>query len=536
MTRKTRSTRSSPGQLAGDRAVAFFEQVLVHTKGRFGGHPFLLADWQRDGIIRPLFGTLRKDGLRQYRTAYVELGRKNGKSELGAGIALLLLTADGEQGAEVYSAATDRDQATIVFHVAAEMVRRSRHLSSLCRVIDSQKRIIVPSTGSVYRAIPADAAGSHGFNASAVVFDELHAQPNRDLWDVLATSTAAREQPLMFAITTAGFDRTSICWELHEYAERVAAGVVDDPTFFGYIRSLPEDADWTDEALWHIANPALEGAGGGDFRSLEELRTAVAQARERPAYENTVRRLYMSQWTRSDVRWLPLAAWDACGGIINEADLHGRQCWAGLDLGSTSDFTALVYVFPHGDGATADGYDVVCRFWLPEAALQKRSPMRPQLEAWERAGFLQVTEGNATDYRAIQQQILADAEVFDIQEVGYDPWHGTQTVIELAGEGLTMVPVRQGFLTLTDPSQTLETLVARGVTALNHGGHPVLRWMADNCMAETNAAGGLKPSKNKSTEKIDGIAALVTALERATHAARDDSVLLYVAGSESEAE
>jgi phage terminase large subunit-like protein len=458
---------------------------------------------------------VRADGLRQYRTAYLERGRKNGKSEEAAAVALYCLVADGEEGAEVYGAACDRDQASIVFHVAADMVRRSPHLSKLLKVIDSQKRIVYPATGSFYRAIPADAAGAHGYNASAVIFDEVHAQPNRELWDVLTTSTAAREQPLIYAITTAGYDRSSICWELHEYALRVQAGTIDDPTFFVDIRALPEEADWTDERLWHLANPGLEGAGGGDFRGLEELRTAVAQAKERPAMENTIRRLYFSQWTSAETRWFGLSSWDACGGLIDETKLKGMECYGGLDLGSTSDFTALALVFPR-DGETGEGFDVVMRCWLPEAAVEKRSRMKDALEAWIRAGFVTVTPGDVLDYRAVKDEIVRCAEQFDLRCCGYDPWMATQIAVELnevLGDEF-MVPVRQGFRTLSPPSKLLETLVGRGLDGLNHGGHPVLRWCADNVVAETNADGAVKPSKKKSSEKIDLIAALVTAIER----------------------
>lgn len=488
--------------------MAFFETVLCHSKGRWAGVPFRLAPWQRDDIIRPLFGTLRPDGLRQYRTAYIEVGRKNGKSTLAAGIALYLLLADGEEGAEIYGAAVDRDQASLVFNQAAEMVRRSPHLSKVCKVIDSQKRIVVPSTGSVYRAIPADHAGAHGLNSHAVIFDEVHAQPSRDLWDVLTTSTAARDQPLVFAITTAGYDRTSICWELHEYARRVGSGTITDPTFFGRLWALDENDDWTDESLWAKANPGLD-----DFRSREELRTAVEQARERPAMENTVRRLYFSQWTQAEVRWFKHGAWDACAGVGHTfAEFKGRKCYGGVDLSSTSDFSALAWVFPEEDG---DGYDVLCRFWLPEETVKgKRTAMSDQLQSWSRAGYLELTPGDVIDYAFIKKRIEEDCALFDVQQIGFDPWHATQLSVELSEEGVAMVPVRQGFRTMSAPSKLLETLVAN--RSLRHGGNPVLRWMADNVVVEMDPYEAIKPSKRKSTERIDGIAALVTALERAS--------------------
>jgi phage terminase large subunit-like protein len=479
-----------------------FIEGLPHTKGRWAGVKFKLADWQREEIIEPLFGTLNADGKRQYRTAYLEVGRKNGKSELAAAIALKLLVADGEQGAEIYGAAADRDQATIVFH-----------LNERLKIIDSQKRIVDAKSGSVYRAIPADAAGSHGFNASGVIFDEVHAQPSRELWDVLTTSTSAREQPLVFAITTAGYDRTSICWELHDYARKVLEGVVCDPTFFAWIRALPEDADWTDERLWKLANPGL-----GDFRSVDELRDMVNRAKETPGLQNTVRRLYFSQWTQSESRWFDMARWRDCGGVIG--DLAGQSCYGGLDLSSTGDFTSWVMVF--------DDNKVIARSYLPEAAVKKRSPMRTQLEVWVREGWLTVTPGDVIDYDFIKAQILKDADTYDIREIGFDPWSAAQISVQLAAEGLVMVPVRQGFATMSAPAKLLETLVARG--ELNHGGNPILTWMADNCVIETDAGANIKPSKKRSTEKIDGIAALVTALERAMHAEAAPEVTFYSFG------
>ena len=511
--RPIRSSNYSP-EVAG-KAVKFIE-ALPHTKGRWAGVRFTLADWQRSEIIEPLFGTVTKEGKRQYRTAYLEVGRKNGKSELAAAIALKLLVADGEEGAEIYGAAADRDQATIVFHVAAEMVRRKPQLAKRLKVIDSQKRIIDPKTGSFYRAIPADAAGSHGFNASGVIFDEVHAQPSRELWDVLSTSTAAREQPLVFAITTAGFDRQSICWELHEYARKVLTGSVRDPTFFAWIRALPEESDWTDERNWKLANPGL-----GDFRSIEELRDMVNRAKETPALQNTVRRLYFSQWTSSETRWFDLGTWDRCAGLTG--DLSGKECFGGLDLASTSDFAAWVTYFP-------EGHKVLAQFFLPEKAVQRRGPMQAQLEAWQREGWLTITPGDCIDYEYIKQQILRDADLYQVQEIGYDRWNATQIALQLQDElgPNIVVPVRQGFATLSAPSKLLETLVAEG--KLNHGGNPILRWMADNCMVETDANENIKPSKKKSSEKIDGIAALVTALDRAMHHEATSDVAFYSFG------
>jgi phage terminase large subunit-like protein len=497
--------KKTRGELAADRAVAFMTQ-LRQSSGKWAGVPLKLMPWQEHEVIRPLFGTLDRRGKRRYRTAYIEVPRKNGKTTLAAGVALYLLFADKEPGAQVYGAAADRDQASLVFNEAAAMVRSHPTLRERSRVIDSQKRIVVPSTGSFYRAIPADAAGSHGFNASGIVFDEIHAQPSRELYDVLSTSTSSREQPLLFGITTAGYDRTSICWELHEYAERLLRGEVRNPAFFPYIRGLAADEEWTNEALWPKANPSL-----GVTFPVAELRAAVQEAKDVPARANTIRRLRFNQWTSSESRWFDIGAWDACGGLLKESELAGQPCYAGLDLSSTSDFSAWVLYFP-------ESHRVLCRFWVPRAAVERRTPMRETFEVWERRGWLTVTDGDTIDYQALLRDISKDAEKYQIREVGYDPWNSTSLVLQLEDHGLTTVKVGQSIQVLNRPSKELERLVLS--RELNHGGNPVLRWMADTVQAETDANGNVKPSKKRSLERIDGIVALVIALERAVAAPR----------------
>jgi len=287
------------------RAVRLINQ-LTHTKGPFAGQPFNLRRPWQVGIVKRMF-TTRRDGLRQYRTCLLMLPRKNGKSELCAALAIYFLLFDGEIGAEVYSAASDKDQAALVFNVAAQMIRNDPELLAQCEIIDSQKRIVHRKSGSFYRAISAEAYSKHGFNASVVIYDELHAAQNRELWDVLSTSQGARAQPYMIAITTAGYDRHSILWELYAHAKKVEENPSLDPTFLPILYEAPIDADWTDEKVWKKANPAL-----GDFRSLEDMRIAAARAKEIPAQENTFRRLYLNQWTEQAARWISMPAWDAC--------------------------------------------------------------------------------------------------------------------------------------------------------------------------------------------------------------------------------
>jgi phage terminase large subunit-like protein len=491
--------------------VAFIN-ALTHAKGKFGRQPFNLRDWQVD-IVRKLF-TQRKDGFRQYRTALLMLPRKNGKSELAAAIALYGLLADGEIGAEVYSAAADRDQAALVFNVAAQMVRNDPELDSQCEIVDSQKRIVFRKTGSFYRAISAEAHSKHGFNASMVIYDELHAAPNRELYDVLNTSMGARQQPLLFAISTAGFDRNSILWELYAHAKNVAEHPELDPTFLPLLFEAPMDADWTDEAVWHAANPAL-----GDFRSLEEMRIAAQRAKAIPAQQNTFRRLYLNQWTEQDERWLDMALWDTCGASVDLEGLRGRECYAGLDLASTRDVTALVLVFPDGEG----GYDVLPFFWVPEDTMTARVKRdRVPYDQWARDGFVKTTPGNVCDYDVIREDIRELAERFDLKEIAYDRWGATQLVTQLQSDGANCVPLGQGFASLSAPAKELDKLILGG--NLRHGGHPVLRWMAGNVAIEQDAAGNIKPSKKKSTEKIDGIVALVMAIDRAARNGETSSV------------
>lgn len=286
------------------RAIRLINQ-LSHTKGPFAGQSFRLRPWQIR-ILKKLF-TTQKDGRRRYRTCLLMLPRKNGKSELCAALAIYFLLFDGEIGAEVYSAAADKDQAALVFNVAAAMIRNDPELLASCEIIDSQKRIVYRATGSFYRAISAEAYSKHGFNASVVIYDELHAAQTRELWDVLSTSQGARSQPLMMAITTAGYDRHSILWELYAHAVKVLENPSLDPTFLPIIYEAPKEADWTDERVWKRCNPAL-----GDFRSLEEMRIACQRAKEIPAQENTFRRLYLNQWTEQASRWIQMPAWDAC--------------------------------------------------------------------------------------------------------------------------------------------------------------------------------------------------------------------------------
>ena len=477
--------------------------ALSHTKGPFAGEPFRLRPWQEKKIIRPLFKIDRATGKRQYRMCLLMMPRKNGKTELIAALAIDGLLFDGEIGAEVYSAAADKDQAALAFNVAAQMIRNDPELSARCDILDSQKRIVDHKTGSFYRAISAEAYSKHGFNASRVLYDELHAAPNRELWDVLTSSTGARAQPLTVAISTAGYDRHSILYELYAHAKKVEETPAIDPAFLPIIFEAGRDADWTDERVWAAANPAL-----GDFRSLDEMRAACARAKEIPAQENAFRRLYLNQWTEQASRWLALASWDACKTPIDRAALRGRRCFVGLDLSSTTDLTAAVAVFPDGDS-----FDVLAHFFVPaDRIMQRVTRDRVPYDQWKTDGYIDATPGPAVDYDYVRKLLNEWDDEFDVRVVAYDPWNATDLVARLEKQdGFTCAKMRQGFATLSAPSKSLEKAIVS--KTLRHDGHPVLRWNIGNMSVETDAAGNIKPSKETSTERIDGGYALIMAID-----------------------
>jgi len=476
-----------------------FINRLKHTKGAFARETFKLRPWQR-AIVKALFQK-RADGLRQYRTCLLMLPRKNGKTELAAAIALYGLLADGETGAEVYSAASDRDQAGLVFGVAAQMVRNDPALDAACYIVESQKRIVHRSSGSFYRAISAEAYSKHGFNASMVIYDELHAAPDRDLFDVLSTSMGARRQPLLLAISTAGYDRHSILWELYQHAKNVAVTPSLDPAFLSLIYEAPADADWTNPAVWAACNPAL-----GDFRSLEEMQTQCARAVEIPAQENIFRRLYLNQWTEQAARWLSLPAWDAC--LTAPPNLAGRRCYIGLDLSTTTDLTAIVAVFPDDDG---DGFDVLARCFVPAERIHERARRdHVPYDEWARRGLLTATPGSVVDYEEIRRTLNAWAALYAVQMIGVDPWNATDLVTRLGHDGFKIAAIRQGW-SMTAPTKSLERSVLSG--RLRHAGDPILRWCVGNVSVEADKIGNLRPSKTTSTERIDAVVALIMAVD-----------------------
>ena len=503
---------------SADYAVAFIES-LYHTKGTWAGKPFALIGWQEQ-IIRDLFGVVKENGYRQFNTAYIEIPKKMGKSELAAAVALLLTCGDGEERAEVYGCAADRQQASIVFEVAADMVRMCPALAKRVKINASMKRMIYLPTNSFYQVLSAEAYSKHGFNIHGVVFDELHTQPNRKLFDVMTKGSGdARMQPLYFLITTAGTDTKSICYETHQKAKDILEGRKIDPTFYPVIYGAEESDDWTDPKVWKKANPSL-----GITVGIDKVKAACESAKQNPAEENAFRQLRLNQWVKQAVRWMPMHLWDKCGFATNEDDLEGRVCYGGLDLSSTTDITAFVLVFPPLD--EDDKYIILPYFWIPEDNLDLRVRRdHVPYDVWERQGFLQTTEGNVVHYGFIERFIEELGERFHIREIAFDRWGAVQMMQNLEGMGFTVVPFGQGFKDMSPPTKELMKLVLEQKIA--HGGHPVLRWMMDNIFIRTDPAGNIKPDKEKSTEKIDGAVATIMALDRAIRCGNDDGESVY---------
>jgi phage terminase large subunit-like protein len=503
---------------AADLVVMFIEQ-LSHTKGDFYNKPFHLMPWQ-EKIIRDLFGVLKPDGYRQFTTAYIEIPKKCGKSELAAAVALYMLCADGEQRAEVYGCAADRDQASLVFDVACDMVKLHKTLSKYCDIRPSRKTIHFRPTNSIYKAVSAEVAGKSGVNVSGLVFDELWVQKDRKFFDMMTKGTSdARKNPLHFIITTAGNDVNSICYELHQKAEDILSGRKHDETFYPVIFGASMDEDWTDPEVWKKANPSL-----GVTISIDKVKAACESAKQNPQEENAFRQLRLDQWVKQSVRWMPMDKWDACSFKVREEDLYARVCYGGLDLSSTTDITAFVLVFPPEDDN--DKYVVLPYFWLPEDTLDLRVRRdHVPYDLWQKQGAIQTTEGNVIHYGFIEKFIERLGEKYNIREIAFDRWGAVQMVQNLEGMGFTVVPFGQGFSSMSSPTKELMRLTLDQKIA--HGGHPVLRWMMDNVFVRTDPAGNIKMDKEKSTEKIDGAVALVMALDRAIRCGNNTGESVY---------
>ena len=485
---------------AADKAVRFIENFCTHTKGELGGRPFILEPWQKETIVRPLFGWKNSDGTRKYRTAFIFLPRKNGKSTLAAAIILALMFIDNEAGAEYYSAANDREQAKLVFEIAKGMVDNNPKLSQLVEIFKNS--IVYNSRGSFYKAISRETGTKHGFNVSAAIYDELHAMKESDgenLWQVLETATGARRSPLLIAITTAGTNKQSACFKMYEYAKRVRDGVINDPAFLPVIFEADPEDDITKESTWKKANPCYGVSLKRAYMEREALK-----AQTMPSYENLYRRLHLNQWVTSETRWLNDSDWCGNSETVSEELLKKSPCWGGLDLASVRDLTSFCLVWD------IDGLLVV-KHWtfIPEEKAYARKGKGDGVNYLEWSEILEITGGNVTDYNFVKAKILQLAEVYKIKSIAFDRWNASQLVIELTDKNLNMSPFGMGYKSLSPPTKHIEAKVLEG--QIVHFGCPVLRWQISNVQVATDPAGNIKPAKDKSTDKIDTVMAMIMA-------------------------
>lgn len=486
---------------AADDTLAFFNH-LHHSKGEWAGQPFILSPWQQF-IVYVLYGWKRKrNGLRRFTHAYIEVPRKNGKSTMAAGLGLYMLDGDGEPGAEVYSAATTRDQAKIVHSEATRMVRSSAEIREFITVFRDNLHVL--DTSSKFEPLSADHNTMDGLNLHCALVDELHAHKTRDVLDLLDTATGARRQPMLFMITTAGVKLASVGREMHDHTEKVLDGIIRADSFFGVIYTIDEGDDWEDESTWYKANPNL-----GVSVKIDDLRRSAETARSIPSALNAFLRLKLNVWTQAESAWITPKEWNSSSGEVNLEELRGRKCYGAFDLSTTTDVSALTLSFPMEDGTIKNIY----YFWIPKDRIDDRVRRdRVPYDVWVRQGYITATDGNVIDYDFIEYKILELAGQYDIQEMAYDPWNATEIVNHLVAEGLEMVQFRQGFGSMSAPTKRFEIMVAE--RKYHHGGNPVMNWMISNVAIQQDPAGNIKIAKDKSREKVDGPVSAVMALDR----------------------
>ena len=525
---------------AAQRVIDFFSNYLRHIKGQWAGQPFAPAPWQEHDILRPTFGwmklpkgmsaqdaagiePLERKGagiLRRYKTCYLEVGRKAGKSTLCAGIGDYMTFADREYGAEVYAAATKRDQAKVIWDVAAKMVKRSPELRGVSRIV--RDNIFVEHLDAAFLPLGADADTLDGLNPHCNLIDEYHAHKTRGVADVLTTAEGARQQSMTWFITSAGFNTQGPCYEERKYAQAILEKLIQNDEYFAIIYALDDGDDWTKERLWRKANPGI-----GVTPKLDYIRRQVKKARHNVPYQNTVLAKHMGIWSRQRARFFDMGKWDDCGFGVEPvawrketiARLKGRECKGGLDLGSTSDFTALALAFESDglDGSDGSGgYILLPWFWLPEESSNRREALlRQGYVVWVRQGIVKYTGGNTTDYDVVRADMNELADWFSIKEVAVDRlFQGAQVCTQLMGDGFAVTAHGQGYLSMASPTKRMEELYLQ--RRLHHGNNPVLKWMAGNMDVSTDAAGNMKPQKpdNQNPFKIDGIVGSIMALGR----------------------
>lgn len=510
-----RCRRRGPHRCLGRvrHVLAFFVEALVHTKGDYAGQPFWPAPWQRDKVLAPLFGEVIFDErrgryVRRYRVLYLSVARKNGKTELLAGIVLYLLVADGEFGAEIYGLALDMSQAGLVYHVCRQMVRRNVALKDRLHVLPGAGRIVDEATGSFYSVVASDPEGNLGLNPSGGYIDELLTQPNRDLYDAIRTGMGTRAQPLLCLATTAEANETSFAATERTWSERIADNPDLEPERLVVMYSAHPDHDWTLPATWREANPAL-----GDFLEYRTIASECRAAQNNPVEERAFRQFRLNQPPGSVGLAINMPSWDASAGIQTWDDLaqlcEGRECFGGLDLAAASDLGAYALVFPDGDD-----YLVIWRHFVPAAGLlefgRRTAGLAP---VWVAQGLLTVTEGNVLDYAVVKAHLEADRERFQITELAFGRWQAIQLAGELAEEEWPMIPFGQGYA--AHAGATSEVLRAIATGRFHHGGNPVARWQASNAVTRTDTAGNIRFDKGRSRERIEGMVAAVMGIDRA---------------------
>ncbi len=493
----------------GARAIAFVEK-LRHHEGKFAGRHFRLHGWQRR-IVQRIYGDTDEHGLRIIKTVFILLPRGNGKTTLCSALALLhLLGPESEAAGQVILAAADREQASIAFNAADRMVRQSPTLTRITHTTASHKRMVHERSASLLKAISHEAYSKHGMSISALIADELHAWPTRELWDVLTSSMGKREAPLTVAITTAGIGVHGLAWELYDYAKRVASGEVTDPTFLPIIFEAPSDCDWRDERVWQAVNPAM--ASG--FRSIDEMRMMARRASEVPAQLEAFKRLYLNIWSDGAASpWLDMGVYDEGASALSIDEFIGQPCWIGVDLSSVEDLTAIVAAFALEGG----GYAVFPFFFVPQDTLRRRQE-RDQVPyvRWAEEGHLIATPGSVVDYDIVEHQLHDLAERFDVREIVIDRWNSTGTINRLSAAGLPVATFGQGFASMSAAVKEIERAILS--RSLHHGGHPILRWNFKNAVTDQDAAGNIKFNKGRSADKIDGAVAAAMAVARAAAA------------------
>ena len=486
-----------------DNLCAFIER-LPHVKGPLAGEPIQLEPWQAF-ILTTVFGWVKSNGTRRFRRSYIEVPRGNAKSTLSSAVALYMLAADREGGAEVYSLATTRDQARIVFGDAQTMARRSPGFRRRFSVEVGAHNMHVLASGSKFEALSAEGSTLDGLNIHFGCVDELHAHKTRTVYDVVETGTGKRDNSLLWVITTAGSNRTGICYEVRTFVTKLLEGVFEDDSQFGIIYGLDDGDDWTAESALIKANPNWDISV-----KPEVLLPLQAKAMQLPSAVNNFKTKHLNEWVNADTAWMDMRAWDACADSTLDIEAFiGQPCWIGLDLASKTDIAALVLVFPHPE--IADAYAVFGKYYLPEDTVS--SAGNSQYEGWMRTGRLTVTPGNVIDFGWIEADLLEMASRFEVQAVAFDPFQATQLSTRMLSEGLPMIEVRPTVLNFSEPMKTLEALVLQ--KKLAHDSDPVLTWMASNVVAHLDVKDNIYPRKERAENKIDGIVALIMALSRA---------------------